>query len=225
MADPHNMPSTVSGLRRLIVASLMVLAAALLVGSYFYPWWHFTLYAPQYPNGLRMSITLQGVTGDVREIDGLNHYIGMTSLGVVAATELKLAPYGIGILVALVLASTLYARRAFRVLVAVGAAALPLGFVADASYWLYTAGHELSPRAPIHLPAFTPQMFGNGKIGQFLTFASPSAGFWIACAGALTVLVAVLLGWRGSARTHRKPVAARGDSFDLKREEPESGPA
>lgn len=194
--------------RHWLSIGLMVAAAALLAASFFFPWWHFTLYAPQYPHGLSMDISLKGVTGDVREIDGLNHYIGMTRLEKVASTELRLAPYGVAAVSVLVLGSILVLRRKVARLVIVPAVALPLGFVADAFYWLYRAGHELNPHAPIHLPPFTPQMFGNGKIGQFLTFAAPSMGFALACIGAALVIVA--------AWTMHRSGPAKGDARGAK---------
>jgi hypothetical protein len=36
-------------------------------------------------------------------------------------------------------------------------------------------------------------MFGNGKIGQFETFAQPALGFWLALAGVAFVLSAVVV--------------------------------
>ena len=41
-------------------------SAAALGASYFLPWWTFTLYAPQYPGGLRLVVSLSKVSGDVQ---------------------------------------------------------------------------------------------------------------------------------------------------------------
>jgi len=51
-------------------AGLMLLALAL-------PLWQAEIQAPQYPGGLHMSASGDGVTGDVDEINILNHYVGM----------------------------------------------------------------------------------------------------------------------------------------------------
>ncbi|MEO8799440.1 MAG: cytochrome C [Polyangiaceae bacterium] len=179
--------------RRWLVVGLMGTAVAMFAGSFFIPWWHFTLYAPQYPHGLGMTISLKGVSGDVAEIDELNHYIGMTHLENVASVELHFAAYAIAALSLVVLVLTLVLGRKLGKLIVIPALAFPLGFVADAFYWLAHAGHHLDPRAPIHLPAFTPQLFGNGQIGQFLTYATPSPGFYLACLGAATVIVATII--------------------------------
>ena len=61
-----------------VLASLGV--GALLLVAYRFPWWSIRLYAPQYPKGLAVEVLLSGARGDVRELDTLNHYIGMASL-------------------------------------------------------------------------------------------------------------------------------------------------
>ncbi len=179
--------------RRWLVVVMTVGAVATIASALSMPWWHFTLYAPQYPHGLAMQISLTGVSGDISEIDELNHYIGMAKLEGIAPVERHLAPAGVAVLVALTLLLTIATGRKTGWLIALPAVAFPLTFMADAYYWLHLAGHALDKHAPIHLPAFTAQMFGTGKIGQFLTFAAPSSGFWVACAGAALVIAATAI--------------------------------
>lgn len=191
--------------RRWAVIVMMSAAVAAIVASFFYPWWHITLYAPQYPHGLRMSISLTGVTGDVSEIDELNHYIGMAKLETVATREREYAAYGVAGVGVAVLAMTMLLGRKLGWFIIAPALAFPSAFVADSYYWLHRCGHTLDPHAPIRLAAFTPQLFGNGEIGQFLTFALPSPGFWIACAGAALVIAATVVRQRGvCARCSRR---------------------
>ena len=59
---------------------LFIAAAALIVASMFFPYWRMHLNAPQYPQGLYWTVYLDHMEGDIREIDGLNHYIGMAKL-------------------------------------------------------------------------------------------------------------------------------------------------
>src|SRR3954465_445445 len=80
---------------RWVVVALGLGGAALFVASFFQRWWGFWLYAPQYPGGLRLDISLTGMGGDVHEIDLLNHYIGMQHLAEAAPIELRLAVYGV----------------------------------------------------------------------------------------------------------------------------------
>ena len=67
--------------RKYLLPTLLFAAAAiLLLVSILLPNWSLTLHAPQYPAGLRVEARLNGISGDVNEIDGLNHYIGMRPL-------------------------------------------------------------------------------------------------------------------------------------------------
>lgn len=172
-----------------ILVTAAVAASLLLLFSLDHHFWTFTLYAPQYPRGLTLHISLTGLAGDVREVDMLNHYIGMSSLQHAAPLERQLAEYGICALVSALLVTALLGGVRFRKWLPVMAALLPLGFIADSFYWLHRFGHELDPRAPLRIPAFTPQLFGNGEIGQFMTFATPQVGFFMTVA-AVGVLVA-----------------------------------
>lgn len=174
------------------VVALSLVAVGLQVASFFEPWWSIKLYAPQYPKGLRVVISLTGVSGDVREVDILNHYIGMSSLLSAAPTERRLAVWGIAFLAVAIVALTLVLGKKLGKLLAVPGLLFPLAFLADSFYWMYRFGHSLNPEAPIRLPPFTPELFGNGKIGQFMTFAQPMTGFWLA-AGAFVALVAAML--------------------------------
>lgn len=170
------------------LATLGVLAFAL---AFTQSWWKFTLYAPQYPHGLRLEIALTGLQGDVHEIDMLNHYIGMQHLTQAAPLERAYASYGVAGVCLAVLAGILALGRRTGRLALIPAVLFPIGFIVDSFGWLYAFGHQLNPRAPLHVPPFTPQMFGNGQIGQFLTFAEPALGFWLTLVGVMLVAVAV----------------------------------
>jgi hypothetical protein len=123
----------------------------------------------------------------------LNHYIGMGHLAEAAKHERELAGWGVGLVSMMVLAITLLAgKKAGKALVVPGLL-FPLVFLGDAFYWLYTFGHHLDHRAPLHIPPFTPELFGNGQIGQFMTFATPAAGFWLAIAGLGLLAVALVV--------------------------------
>lgn len=179
--------------RRWLVVGLAICAIGLYVASFFQAWWNFTLYAPQYPHGLRLVIGLTGMTGDVHEIDMLNHYIGMAHLADAAKHERELAGWGVGLIGILVLAITLLAGRKVSKLIVLPGIMFPVVFLADAFYWLYTFGHNLDHRAPLTMQPFTPQLFGNGQIGQFLTFATPGVGFYMAIVAIVFLVGAVLV--------------------------------
>lgn len=182
-----------------------LLAGALLLVAYRQPWWSFRLYAPQYPKGLGIQILLSGSRGDVREIDTLNHYIGMASLTTAAPLERQYSLVAIGAAAVLVTALLLTPRRSANLLAIAAAAAVPLGFVVDFSYWLYRFGHDLNPHAPLRLRPFTPDLFGNGVIGQFMTFARPELGFWLAVGAACLAGLVVALRARQGEPSGARP--------------------
>jgi copper chaperone NosL len=188
---------------RWLVVAFGLSSVAFFVSSFFRPWWHFWLYAPQYPKGLELSISLTGMGGDVHEIDILNHYIGMGHLENAAPTERHLAGYGVAAIAIITLALLMLSGRKLNKLVAIPAIAFPVVFLADSFYWLFTFGHQLDPHAPLRIAAFTPQMFGNGKIGQFETFAQPSFGFWLALAGVVCAVASTVVRSRVCAHCGR----------------------
>jgi len=191
----HRATRTSPGFRatRAVPFLLALVGAVAFVFAFKLPWWKFILYAPQYPHGLRLEIALTGLAGDVHEIGMLNHYIGMKHLAGAAPVERHLAGYGVAAIAVITLALLAVAGRKLNKLVAIPAFLFPLGFIADSFYWLYSFGHQLDPHAPLHIGAFTPQMFGNGQIGQFETFARPGLGFWLAIAGVACAVVATFL--------------------------------
>jgi hypothetical protein len=183
-----------------LVVALGAVGALLFGAAFTRSWWSFWLYAPQYPGGLRLDIALTGMGGDVKEIDLLNHYIGMHHLADAAPLERRLAGYGVAAICVLTMALLTASGRKLNKIVAVPALAFPLVFLADSVGWLYSFGHHLDSHAPLKIGAFTPEMFGNGKIGQFETYAQPALGFWLAVVGVACVVLAVVV--RGRVCKH-----------------------
>lgn len=183
-------------LQRWTVLVLTLTAIGLWAFAFTRPWWQFYLFAPQYPNGLVLDISLQGLGGDAREINMLNHYIGMKGLDEAAAFERHWALWGVGLVALMTAGFSLLVGRKWNWLVVVPGLLFPLGFVGDSMWWLYHFGHTLDPHAPLHIPAFTPAFFGWGKIGQFQTYAMPMLGFWLAIGALGTMALAMLLRYR-----------------------------
>src|SRR4029079_19799262 len=79
-ASPVPRPASHQHMSRLS-RTLTALGALLLLALYIVPLWSIQLFAPQYPEGLGMSIRLTTVVGDrpndLQTINQLNHYIGM----------------------------------------------------------------------------------------------------------------------------------------------------
>ncbi len=178
---------------------LFVLAAALLVTSTFFPYWKMRLNAPQYPQGLYIVVYVDRMEGDIREIDGLNHYIGMKPLEEAAQLERTLAPIAIAVMALFIIGVAFIHSKWFAVL-AIPVMLFPFIFLLDMFVWLYYYGHSLDPQAPLSssIKPFTPTVLGTGTVGQFSTTATLQIGWYMALAAA--ILTAIGLHYRRAAR-------------------------
>ncbi len=176
--------------RYMIPTLLFVAAAVLLISSIFLPYWRLTLNAPQYPNGLTVQAYVNRVEGDVSEIDGLNHYIGMRPLAEAAPFEKSISIYGI-IGVALLILAAVFVHNRWAALLALPALLFPAIFLIDLQYWLANFGTNLDPTAALSssVDPFIPPVLGEGIIAQFSTWAVPDTGLWLAIAA--SVLIAI----------------------------------
>jgi copper chaperone NosL len=171
-----------------------VIAAALLAGSLFLPLWRMQLVAPQYPEGLVMHAYGNRFEGDdssyyddVREINGLNHYIGMKPIEPVREMDLFF-PGVIATLVAGIAVSFIAWKRAwFRALAVAGFWFIPVFFVIDLQYWLYKYGHSMDPDAALNTGAFTPKVIGTTKVWNFHSVTSLEVGFYLMVLAAIAV--------------------------------------
>lgn len=191
-------------LRRL--PRLLLIACALLtLPVAVFPLWTMTMYAPQYPDGLVLDIYSYKLDGgnrgqDVREINVLNHYIGMRDLVADDFTEFKWLPFVIGALALFFLRAATHGHL-FDLL---DAAVLYLYFSAFSlfsfGYKLYRYGHDLAPTAAVKIPPFMPPMFGFKQLANFEVYSYPGLASW-----ALGLIAALLLGglvfaWREARR-------------------------
>ena len=100
--------------------------AVLLVVAGFMPVWGTRLVAPQYPKGLELWFYGDRVEGPVREVNGLNHYIGMQSIDLSAVPEMVLWPLAVvGPALLLVMAVLWSGWLAARMISSLQQAALP----------------------------------------------------------------------------------------------------
>jgi nitrous oxidase accessory protein len=186
------------------VALLLLLAGAAL------PLWSMTLHAPQYPQGLRLTIDGRGAWGDVDELNSLNHYIGMSPIRVEEIPEIRLFAPGVAALALGVLAWGIVPWRVLRGLVLLGAWALPVAFLADLQWRLYQFGHSLDATAAFRLPAFTPRVLGPTTVMNFNVTAVPGAGLLLLVASALILTVGPRLRLGGRTRQRVLARAAAG---------------
>jgi len=181
--------------------ALMLVAALLLAAVYILPLWNLTMFAPQYPEGLRLDIYSYRLVGgnngqDLREINVLNHYIGMRDLAVEDFTEFKWLPFVVGAIGLLYLRSAVLGTFGHLVDVFV----LNLYFSGFAlwsfAYKLYHYGHTLDPTAPVKVPPFMPPLFGFKQLANFEVYSYPAGASYALGASTLLMLVAIVVAWR-----------------------------
>jgi copper chaperone NosL len=169
---------------------IFALARVLLLVSIFLPYWHMELTAPQYPDGLFLTAYVNHLDGDVKEIDGLNHYIGMRPLDEAAKLEKEMAIWA-AVAMFLLVEGAVFVHTRWAVLLAIPAILFPAGFLLDLQFWMKSFGQNLDPSAPLSssVKPFTPTVLGEGGIGQFRTYAEMGLGLWMAWASAgLTII-------------------------------------
>lgn len=69
------------------------------------------MWAPQYPEGLEMKIWIDNITGDVKIISALNHYIGMRHIEVSMFPEFGFMIYILAFVIAFGLIAALSNRQ------------------------------------------------------------------------------------------------------------------
>jgi len=164
------------------------------IGAASLPIWAVSLEAPNYPKeafpeGIPVYFHFDGYSGEVHEMNTINHYVGMDPMWVGGHLE-----RGIGIYALLALSLGMIYFIAFNnkilnylMLIPVS---LPILFIADYSYWLYWFGHNLHDWGAFKIKPFMPTVFGDGKIAQFTTHSYPTIGFYMILAISLLSLLA-----------------------------------
>ncbi len=186
-------------------------ASVLLVVALFMPIWDITLYSNQYPDGLDVLVKASGFEAgrdgtDLKEINTLNHYIGMRDLDPAEIPELKLVGAALAAFVLLTFRAAVFGRIGNLV-------DLLMLFICfgGASMWmfyarLYEYGHTLSPTAAVKVPPFTPPILGTSQLANFTVESYPATGTYVMLLFAAILAAAILLAWR-AARPLGKPAA------------------
>ncbi len=177
--------------KRFMIPTLIMLAAAIVLFiSIFLPYWKITLFAPQYPGGLEASMYVNRLTGDISEIDSLNHYIGMKPLGEAAVLERTLSVFII-IGLALLIIGTVFVHSPFALFLAIPAIGYPVFFLADLYFWMKTFGTNLDQNAPLKnaVQPFVPPLLGEGKIAQFATVATWEVGLYMSMVASVLIII------------------------------------
>jgi len=179
---------------------LILLAAVFLLPTFLFPLWNMTLYSNQFPDGLTLNIYSYKLEGgktpnrdDLKEINALNHYIGMRALKEDDFTEFKWIPFFIG--GAMLLALRVIVLGKMSKLVDLLVVLTYFGVFSLWSFYhkLYLYGHELEPTAAVKVPPFTPPMIGHNTLANFEVYSYPDVGSFFMALVPLLLLAAVWL--------------------------------
>ena len=187
-----------------LLLALVALAAAL--GQ---PIWVARLEAPQYPKGLTLTVYGDRLEGDVREVNGLNHYIGMRTIDPAIIPEMKLWPLAPALAAVFALAGValggvpgLLARIALWL--------VPLVVLLDIQRWLMVFGRDLDKEAALRLKPFVPLAVGPTAVWNFRIWALPGPALLLMLAVALAVTLVARAGRRPGGTGSLRSLVSRG---------------
>ena len=205
---------------------LILVAVGVLLPSYFFPLWNMSFYSNQYTDGLVLHIYSSQLEGgktpnrdDLREINSLNHYIGMRPLLESDFSEFTWLPLVIGLLMILALRAAVLGKMSN--LVDVFALFIYFSLFSIWSFYhrLYLYGHNLDPTAAIKVQPFTPPLFGSKQIANFTVNSYPDIGSYALAAFPILLLVAIIL----SARRSREGAYEKSASIEGALDLPDAG--
>ncbi|MBX7062674.1 MAG: hypothetical protein K1X52_13540 [Pyrinomonadaceae bacterium] len=181
---------------------LLIIASLALLTVFVFPLWNMTFFSNQYTDGLALDIYAYRLEGaktpnrdDLREINSLNHYIGMRPLLESDFSEFVWLPFAVGGLILLALRAVVLGKMSKLVDVFVLFVYFSLYSLWSFYYRLHSYGHNLDPTAAIKVEPFTPPLFGEQIVGNFTVYSYPDvASYAFIIYGAL-LLAAILWGW------------------------------
>ena len=190
---------------------LLLLSILVIPFVFRFPLWTMAFQSNQYPDPLRLEIYINHLEGqktdrrdDLREINSLNHYIGMRPLLESDFAEFVWLPFVVGFFAIFVLRAVVFGT--LRDVVDVVVLFLYFGLFSAWSFYirLYEYGHNLNPEAAIKVEPFTPPFFGRVQIANFAVESFPGGGSYaLALVGALFALALAV----GVQEARRQPSA------------------
>ena len=177
---------------------LVLIAVFSMIPAFLFPLWDMTFFSNQYTDGLLLHIYAYKLEGgktpdrdDLREINSLNHYIGMRPLLESDFSEFSWMPFALGGLMILSLRALVMGKMAN--LVDVFVLFSYFGLFSLWSFWhrLYTYGHNLDPTAAITVPPFSPPLFGEKVIANFTVYSYPDIASYTLLAFSVLLMLAI----------------------------------
>lgn len=169
---------------------LLFVSVLLLALTFILPLWDIAIFAPQYPEGLNLQIWLNRIDGDLRNINILNHYVGMKEISPTDIPELTYFPMLIAGLLGLGFIAILWPVLLTIGVYFTGFSLFAVFSLYDFWKWEYEYGHNLNPDAPIKVPGMTyqPPLFGTETLLNITIYSYPAAGGWVMMLSFLALL-------------------------------------
>jgi len=187
---------------------LILIAILVLPTVFLFPLYKMSLYANQFPDGLRLFIYAYKLEGgndeyrdDLKEINALNHYIGMRPLQENDFGEFIWIPVTMVVFMLLAFRIVFVGKMLGLVDLLALYALFGLFSVGNFYHRLYTYGHTLDPTAAIKVDPFTPPLLGTRQIANFTVHHYPNLGsLSLVLFGAL-LFAAIILSYKSAKKT------------------------
>ena len=165
------------------------------IGTPSLPIWYVSLEAPNYPkaafpDGIPVYFHVDGYSGDVHEMNTINHYIGMYPMEHGGNVERAIAPYYL-LIATLCMLAFLYYDGKFNSLLLVPTIIAPVLFMSAFVGWLYWYGHNMQEWGAFKIKPFMPTVLGDGSVAHFTTHSYPTIGFWVMMVMSVLCILAV----------------------------------
>ena len=166
------------------------------IGVASFPLWAVSLEAANYPKdifpqGIPVYFHFDGFSGEVHEMNTINHYIGMDPMWVGGKLEREISIYAFLIISLIMVFFIVYNNKISKLLMFIPVL-LPVFFIIDYAYWLYWFGHNLHDWGAFSVKPFMPTLFGDGKLAQFTTHSYPAIGFYMLVVISISSLLSIL---------------------------------
>lgn len=173
---------------------LIGISILLMLSAYALPLWHILLDAPQYPEGLEMKIWINGLSGNINQINGLNHYIGMKHIAIDDFREFKILPYVFSAVLLLGVIAAIINSRKLAIAWFISLCVFGIVGFSDFYIWEYNYGHHLNPHAAIKVEGmnYQPPLVGYKQLLNFTAGSLPDTGGILVGIGGILAATAVV---------------------------------
>jgi hypothetical protein len=177
---------------------LVLGAVVILLLTYAFPLYNMTLKSNFYPTGLHLHIYSYKLESgndnkDLREINVLNHYIGMKEIKEQDIPELSWLPLAFGIIALLTLRIAVIGEMSALVDVIVLTFYVSVFGLYRFGKQLYDYGHNLSPTAAIKVDGFMPPVIGSKQIANFYVTNMPGIGAVLLALFMIVLILAIFV--------------------------------